>query len=484
MGPSSNTLGRRLGIDGQKGAAMRLRAPETAARGVPTVLALALAVAALTLFLAVDPARAQGGASFTVDKSDVVDIVPGRYIVLLDEDAAQDPEEEAGEDEVEHPGLDVEQIYGEALKGYSAEIPEDEVEDLRKDPKVKSVVPDRVVRAFVQDPPPGVDRIESDQSSTKSGDGAGEVDVGVAVIDTGIDLDHPDLNAYHGTNAITQKKRCAAKSPDASSNDDNGHGSHVAGTIGAKDDDKGVTGVAPGADLYAVKVLDSTGHGSVSDVICGIDWVTANAESKGIKVANMSIGGGGKDDGKSCAKTTDPYKKAICNSVAAGVTYVAAAGNSNKDFKTSVPAAYDEVLTVTAVADFDGRSGGDAAASCSNTDDMRADFSNYTTIGHPDERHTIAAPGVCVESTWKDGAYNTLSGTSMASPHVAGAAALCIHSGVCSDSDGNVAPSEVIARLRGDAAARAKDYGFAKDPHRVTTTGKRYLGYLVYAGSY
>jgi subtilisin len=239
--------------------------------------------------------------------------------------------------------------------------------------------------------------------------------VGVAVIDTGIDLSHPDLSPVNnGTNCIT---------PTANANDDNGHGSHVAGTIAARDNDIGVVGVAPGASLYAVKVLDSAGGGAWSSVICGIDWVTANAGT--IQVANLSLGGRAlkppsPTSNSNCTnRDNDALHYAICKSAKAGITYAVAAGNSSQDASRFVPAAYSEVITVSALADFNGAAGGGAAATCrSDVDDTFADFSNY---GQP---VAIAAPGVCIRSTWMNGGYETISGTSMATPHVAGAAAL------------------------------------------------------------
>ena len=248
--------------------------------------------------------------------------------------------------------------------------------------------------------PTGVERI--------NGPGA-PVAVGVAVIDTGIDVDHPDLNVAGGYNCAPGR---ASKY-----NDGHGHGTHVGGTIGALDNGIGVVGVAPGVPLYAVRVLNNNGMGFRSDVICGIDWVAGNTDLIG--VANMSLGGSGSDDGKSCELTGDAYKKAICNAVEAGVTFAVAAGNASDDAANHVPAAYDMVITVSALADFNGAAGGGAAATCrSDVDDTFADFSNYGADVD------IIAPGVCILSTWLDGGYYTISGTSMASPHVAGAAAL------------------------------------------------------------
>jgi subtilisin len=240
-----------------------------------------------------------------------------------------------------------------------------------------------------------------------------------------------------------------------------------------------VSGVAPGAPLYSVRVLNNAGSGSWSSVICGIDWVTSNAASRGIKVANMSLGGAGADDGNCGNSNNDALHKAICGSVAKGITYVVAAGNDATDFGSSVPAAYNEVLTVTAMADFNGQPTGGAGPTCrSDVDDTAADFSNFTTSGSPDETHAIAAPGVCILSTWKGGGYNTISGTSMAAPHVAGTAALCITVGACA----GLPASSVITKLRADAAAQPASYGFGDDPN--APVGSRYYGYLTYAGGY
>ena len=204
---------------------------------------------------------------------------------------------------------------------------------------------------------------------------------------------------------------------DGNDTDCNGHGTHVAGTIGALDNTIGVVGVTPGARIWPVRVLNPAGSGAWSSVICGIDYVTAHASE--IEVANMSLGGSGSDDGNCGRTNNDALHQAICASVAAGVTYAAAAGNESDDAANHVPAAYDEVITVSALADFNGLPGGGAAATCrSDVDDTLADFSNFGADVD------LIAPGVCILSTWKGGKYNTISGTSMATPHVTGGAAL------------------------------------------------------------
>jgi subtilisin len=383
-------------------------------------------------------------------------VIRGQYVVVLKQSADV---ESVAADHARRAGAEVFHTYTRALKGYSARLSPAGLARVRADARVLFVSEDRAVSIAAQSLPTGVGRIEGDSSSTQSGNGSGSVNVPVAVIDTGIDLDHPDLNVVGGKNCSSGR----------SYDDGNGHGTHVAGTIGARDNGIGVVGMAPGVPLYAVRVLNNNGSGSWSSVVCGIDWVTANAASKGIRVANMSLGGSGSDSG--C--NGDALHKAICTSVAAGVTYAVAAGNSGLNLKDYVPAAYDEVLTVTAVADFNGQPGGGAAATCrSDVDDTAADFSNFTTTGSSDEAHTIAAPGVCILSSWRNGGYNTISGTSMASPHVAGTAALCL-AGPCA----GMTPSLVMSRLRADAEAQPASYGF-------TGVSGRSYGRLAYAGGY
>lgn len=398
---------------------------------------------------------------------------PERYIVTLRDDI-RNPRAVANEHAREHNAR-VRHVYEHALRGYSARIPERRVAALRADERVVSVVEDTQVSIAAQALPTGVDRIEADLSSTQAGDGSGAVDTAVAVIDTGVDLDHPDLNVVPGKNCTLFGLAALLQPPD----DDNGHGTHVAGTIAAKDDNAGVVGVAPGATVYAVKVLSAAGVGFTSEVVCGIDWVTANAASKGITVANMSLGGGGSDDENCGNSNNDAQHRAICAATDAGVTFVVAAGNDGANLADSTPAAYDEVLTVTAIADFNGQPGGGAASTCrDDVDDTAADFSNFTTVGSTDVGHTIAFPGTCIHSTWMNGGYNTISGTSMASPHGAGAAALCIASGPCA----GMSPAAVIDQLRSDAGAQPESYGFTDDPNNPN--GNRYYGHLGHVGGY
>lgn len=329
------------------------------------------------------------------------------YIVVLK--AGVEPSATAAE-QSRTRGAQVGHVYRSALRGYSARLTAGAAAALRRDARVQSVQPDRVVTTTAQTTPTGINRIDAELSPTAHIDGTDErVDVDVAVIDTGIQLTHPDLNVY-----TAGAKNC---STGTSANDGNGHGTHVSGTIGALDNSTAVVGVAPGARVWPVRVLNNSGSGTLAGVVCGIDYVTAHASE--IEVANMSLGATGSDDGNCGNNNGDAMHQAICNSVAAGVTYVVAAGNSDVNSAGAVPAAYDEVITVSALADFNGTPGGGAGSTCrSDVDDTIADFSNWGADVD------IMAPGVCILSTWTGSSTNTISGTSMASPHVAGAAAL------------------------------------------------------------
>jgi subtilisin len=238
-----------------------------------------------------------------------------------------------------------------------------------------------------------------------AGNTGGGIDV--YVIDTGIDHNHPDLKVMSGVN-------CSGGSPLRASctvglpGDDNGHGTHVAGTIAALDNTIGVVGVAPNASLHAVKVLRADGAGYRSWIIAGIDWIVKSKPSGQAVVANMSIGGSGSKSG-TCTKDdftgSDSYHQAICTATRSGVVFAVSAGNSGADAAGSVPAAYDDsVITVSAT-------------------NSASDWPSWSNWGKP-APVALAAPGVGVLSTRAGGGTVTYNGTSMAAPHVAGAAAL------------------------------------------------------------
>lgn len=411
------------------------------------------------------------------------------YVVVLEDGADASA---VAQEHTRRFGADVSHRYRYALRGYAARLTPAAVSALRQDDRVLFVAPDRELFAAAgQILPTGVDRIDGDLSSALSGNGAGSVDVNVAVLDTGIDLDHPDLNVVGGVNC-----------QDGDDFDDkNGHGTHVAGILGARDDSSGVVGVAPGARLWAVRVLDDTANAeTLAEIICGVDWVTSTRTdddpTNDIEIANMSLGGEGADDGNCGLTDGDPLHLAICNSTAAGVLYVVAAMNEGADLRDWIPAAYNEVLTATAMWDTDGKPGGLNEHSfsgkllhrnnCGATrDDTYVLFSNFA--GLPSDRaHTIAAPGTCILSTAPKGKYATLSGTSMATPHVAGTAALCIVAGACPDE-----PGAIIEKLVREAAAYNEldpGYGFLGDPaHPLEPShpySGNYVGYLIRAGLY
>ncbi len=330
----------------------------------------------------------------------------GRYLIVL-RDATPSARDVAAEHSRRH-GAEVDLVYQHALKGYAADLPEQALEGIRRDPRVAFIEPDQVVQANSQLVPTGVGRIFAPTNPTLDIDATDDVrvDVDVAILDTGIDPAHPDLN-------VVSIADCTASSSlgfcvDDAGRDDHGHGTHVAGTAAALDNGLGVVGVAPGARLHGVKVLSATGSGLLSWAVGGIDWVTERSDS--IEVVNMSLG---------CECTSIALDRALANSVDRGVVYAVAAGNSDADASAFSPAGHPDVITVSALADFDGAPGGTGAASCRvDADDTLGEFSNWG----PEVE--VAAPGVCVYSTSLNGGYRTMSGTSMAAPHVAGAAAI------------------------------------------------------------
>ncbi len=254
---------------------------------------------------------------------------------------------------------------------------------------VAYVEDDVILYALGQTVPWGVDRIDADLAWPAGNTGQG---VKVAILDGGIDATHPDLVLAGGVNYAGRAKDGSTDPADWT--DKHGHGTHVAGIVAARNNDIGVVGVAPEVSLWAVKVLGDDGTGYTSDIIQGLDWCAAS----GIHVASMSFGGEG----------TISLQAACDRAYAKGVVLVAAAGNEAG--AVTYPAAYPSVIAVAAV---DARN-------------VRASFSNSGP------QIALAAPGVDIYSTYKNGSYATMSGTSMACPHVAGAAALAWASGLTS----------------------------------------------------
>jgi subtilisin family serine protease len=315
--------------------------------------------------------------------------IPNSYIVVLDQDApgaAGDPGAAAADaDEVilSTSSARVKHVYANALRGFSAEMTEDDALALSNDPRVRFVEEDSVMEIVTTQTNAtwGLDRIDQrslplsgtySYASTGSG-------VNAYIIDTGIRVSHTQFGgrASVAFDAVGDGRNGI---------DCNGHGTHVSGTVGGS-----TYGVAKSVRLFAVRVLSCSGSGSTSGVIAGVDWVTRHHVSPA--VANMSLGGG--------ASTS--LDSAVRNSIASGVTYAVAAGNSNANASSFSPARVSEAITVGS----------------SRINDARSSFSNFGSVVD------IFAPGSSITSAWStsDTAINTISGTSMATPHVAGVAA-------------------------------------------------------------
>lgn len=338
------------------------------------------------------------------------EIIPDQYIVVYREGGKMSGDHRLNNLQVQQKtqavltmneveGAEIVSVYSAALSGVALKMSKSAALKLSKSKDVAFVEQDRIVALA---PPCGTPK---GGPCDEPGDGGGDtgsqvtpygitrVNGGVAytgsnvawIIDSGIDLDHEDLNvdASRGFNAFTSGRD--AGSPD----DGNGHGTHVAGTVAALDNGVGVIGVAAGATVIPVKVLDSGGSGSYSGVIAGVDYVAANGNPG--DVANMSLGG----------PTSDALDAAILAAAGNGIRFALAAGNDSANANNSSPARVNGTNIYT--------------ISAHDSSDRFASFSNY---GNPPVDY--AAPGVSINSTWKNGGYNTISGTSMASPHVAG----------------------------------------------------------------
>ena len=315
------------------------------------------------------------------------DVEPGaaRYVVVFQDSVAAADVPGLAQTLARAHGSVPDVVYQHALHGFAAVLPGRGRAALAADPRVRYVEPDQVMEALDQTVPWGIHRIAADASVTVASDGGAVTNVNVYIIDTGIDRTHPDLNVVEHVNfAGGPNKDC------------NGHGTHVSGTVAAKDNSLGVVGVVPGAPLHGVKVLGCNGSGTLSGVIAGVDWVTGNR--------------------------TLP---AVRSSVATGVVYAVAAGNSSADACNFSPARAGA-----------GTDNGIITLSAVDQSDNEAYFSNFGACVD------MAAPGVGVLSTYLKDGYATLSGTSMASPHAAGTAALYL------SSHPTATPAEVEAQLK------------------------------------
>ncbi|MGC4106328.1 MAG: S8 family serine peptidase [Thermomicrobiales bacterium] len=304
--------------------------------------------------------------------------------------------------------LDVEptQVYDTIFNGFAADLDGEQILELSQNPQVAAIVPD-VTFYGDADYPPAIARAGLTDAVSGGTSGAS-----IAIIDSGI-ASHGALNIAGGYNCMSTDRGAWG--------DNAGHGTHVAGIAGASGGSS--IGSAPGASLWAVKVLDgsagSNPTGSLSTVLCGLNWVAANAGM--FDAANMSLTTSGSG-ATACSDASDPLHGAICAVVNAGVPVVVAAGNSSTTGGV-IPAAYPEVISVASLTDYNGMPGGGAPKPgyCPGTndgpDDTISGFSNYGALAD------LAAPGACIISTYIGGGYAYLSGTSMASPLVAGVVA-------------------------------------------------------------
>lgn len=293
----------------------------------------------------------------------------------------------------------------DAIFGVAASLSPDDIAAIQKIPQIKNIVLDKKVSAFLKKTPRGISRIDADLIPL----GHAPADANIALIDTGIDREHPDLSKN-----IEEGKNFTTSDPDAW-NDQHGHGTHLAGIIGARDNNQGVLGVVPKANLFIAKSMDKNGTGKTSDIIASIEWLREQSEESKIDVINMSFGG-------EILTEDDPLHRAIKAGVEDGITFVAGAGNGSEPVDKTVPAAYPEVITVSA---------------------MDPDTNQFAPFSNYGEAIDLTAPGIQILSTYKGQQFWRFSGTSAAAAHVSGAAALYIH-----NQNRNVTPKEVETFLK------------------------------------
>ncbi|MGN9757193.1 S8 family peptidase [Streptomyces sp. SD31] len=344
------------------------------------------------------------------------------YIVTLKKSAGLKAASSAGKSLIKEYGGSVNKTFGTALNGYAATLSATEAKRLAADPAVAAVEQNqRVTMDATQSSAPwGLDRIDQTSlplSGTYTYPDTAGSGVTVYVIDTGVRITHQQI-AGRATNGYD------AVDGDNVAQDGNGHGTHVATTIAGS-----TYGVAKNAKIVAVRVLNNSGSGTTAGVVAGIDWVTAN--HSGPSVANMSLGGG----------VSTALDTAVRNSIASGVTYAIAAGNSSTNASSSSPARVTEAITVGATT----------------SSDARASYSNYGSV------LDIFAPGSSITAGWytSDTATNTISGTSMATPHVAGAAAVYLAGHT------SATPAAVASALTSGATTNAVTSPGTGSPNRL-----------------
>jgi subtilisin family serine protease len=343
-------------------------------------------------------------------------------------------------------------VYESALQGFTLRIPQAAANGLARNPNVAYVEPVQEVEAVsTQQTPTGIDRIDADLNPP-----TGPMDVQIAILDTGVYIgtredgsarSHLDLNlkwVSDCTGAILYPLVPGGCTGSGDFQDRHGHGTHVAGIAAAYDNDIGTVGVAPGATLWSFKVLNDDGTGTTGMILAGIDAVASKADQ--IDVANMSLGFVG---------SSQAIDDALASAKAAGVVFVVAAGNDGIDASQFTPASSPDVVAVSALSDFDGIPGGLGEPTCRNDveDDKLATWSNFGPAVE------IAAPGVCILSAGLDDGTEIKSGTSMASPYVAGAMARYIaETGAPTNNASDV--DNIVSAVIGDAQPQASACGF------------------------